>query len=110
MRETGKNGYQSVVKNKLKKQFPDCEVHKLDPNDIQGSPDLLMLCPITWATLEVKGSSKSKRQPNQEYYVKKHDSMSFSNIIFPENEKEVFDRLHIHVKHFNKGEGEHNDI
>ena len=106
MRETGKNGYQSIVKKKLKAKFPECEVHKLDPNDIQGSPDLLVLCPITWATLEVKGSKKSKRQPNQEYYVEKHNGMSFSSIIFPENEKEVFSKLNTHVKHFNKGEGE----
>jgi len=102
MRETGKNGYQSAIKQKLKNEFPLCEVHKLDPTEIQGIPDLVILCPLTWATLEVKGSKKSNRQPNQEHYVKKHNDMSFSSIIFPENEKDVFDALHEHVNNFNE--------
>lgn len=102
MRETGNSGFQSKVKNRLKNEFPDCEVRKLDPLDIQGSPDLLILCPITWATLEVKGSKKAKRQPNQPYYVEKHNEMSFSDFIYPENEKEVFDRLHKHVSTYKK--------
>lgn len=106
MRETGKNGYQSVIKKKLKAEFPQCRIHKMDPNDIQGSPDLLMLCPRTWATLETKGYSKAKKQPNQPYYVELHDSMSFSSFISPENEKEVFDRLHKHVEKFDKIKGE----
>jgi len=106
MRETGRNGYQSIVKKKLKAEFPNCKVHRLDPNDIQGSPDLLLLCPITWATLETKGYKKASKQPNQPYYVNLHDDMSFSSFIFPENEKEVFDRLHKHVDDFKKGKGE----
>lgn len=102
MRETGKGGFHSKVKKKLEKEFPDCEIHKLDPVEKQGSPDLLLLCPITWATLEVKGNEKSKRQPNQEYYVNKHKSMSFSSFIFPENEEEVFDGLHEHIRSMKK--------
>ena len=102
MRETGKNGYQRVVKKKLKEEFPQCKVYRMDPNDIQGSPDLVILCPTTWATLETKGYSKAKKQPNQSYYVDLHNTMSFSSFIFPENEKEVFDKLHEHVNNFNK--------
>lgn len=102
MRETGKNGYQSVVKKKIKKELPQCEVHKLNPNNVQGIPDLLIICPITWATLETKGYEKAKRQPNQPYYVNKHNEMSFSRFIHPENENEVFDDLHKHIKNFNK--------
>jgi hypothetical protein len=102
MRETGKNGYQSIVKKKLKKELPDCEVRKLDPNDIQGIPDLLILCPITWATLETKGYAKAKVQPNQPYYVNKHNDMSFSRMIYPENENEVFDELHKYIKNFDR--------
>lgn len=100
MRETGKNGYQSVVKKKLKKEFPQCEVRKLNPNEIQGSPDLLILCPITWATLETKGYEKANKQANQPYYVDKHNKMSFSSFIHPDNENEVFNKLHKHVKNF----------
>lgn len=104
MRETGKNGFQSVVKNRLKKEFPQCEVHKLNPTEIQGSPDLVILCPITWATLEVKKTKKANKQPNQEFYVEKHNNMSFSSFINPENENEIFSRLHDHVESFNKKE------
>ena len=102
MKETGKNGYQSVVKKKLKNEFPQCEVHKLDPNEIQGIPDLVMLCPITWVTLETKSYSKAKKQPNQPYYVNRHNEMSFSSFIYPENENEVFNKLHKHIQNFNK--------
>ena len=110
MRETGKTGYQSLLRKKLKKEFPQCEVHRLDPNGVQGIQDLVLLCPTTWATLEIKGSSKSHKQPNQEYYVDKHNNMSFSKIINPENEKEVFTELNKHLKNFNKKKENNNDI
>lgn len=99
MRETGRNGFQSVVKKRLDKEFPNCCVHKMDPNDIQGIPDLLILCPMTWATLETKSHTRAKKQPNQPFYVNLHNQMSFSRFIFPENETEVFEGLH---KHFDK--------
>lgn len=102
MRETGKNGYQAEIKKKLKKIFPQCEVRKLDPNDIQGSPDLLLICPITWATLETKGFEKAKQQPNQKYYVQKHNDMSFSSFIYPEIETEVIDKLYEHINNYEK--------
>jgi len=104
MRETGRNGYMGKVKKKIRKEFPQCEVRRLDPNEYQGSPDLLIMCPVTWATLEVKNSEKAKKQPNQENYVNKHDDMSFSSFIFPQNEKEVFNSLHRHIESFSKGE------
>lgn len=102
MRETGRNGYQKTVKSKLKKEFPQCNIHRLDPNEVQGIPDLVILCPTTWATLETKGHNKARKQPNQPYYVDLHNQMSFSSFIFPENEKEVFDKLRKHVETFNK--------
>jgi hypothetical protein len=42
-----------------------------------------------WASLEVKASDSSSRQPNQEFYVQLMDDMSFSAFVYPENEKEV---------------------
>lgn len=93
MNETGRNGYQSVVKKRLEKDFPGCEIRKLDPNEIQGSPDLLILYGPKWATLETKKTKDSKRQPNQPYYVEKHNRESFSRFIYPENEEEVFKDL-----------------
>ena len=93
MRETGKGGFQEKVKKELKELFPGCIITKLDPNDIQGIPDLLILHNNKWATLENKKSIKAVKQPNQEYYVDKMNNMSFSRFIYPENKDEVMKDL-----------------
>ena len=72
------SNFQSSLRKELKARFPGCIVTKLDANDIQGIPDLLILYKDKWATLENKRSSKASKQPNQEYYVNKMDEMSFS--------------------------------
>jgi hypothetical protein len=81
--------YQNKLIKKLKKLFPDCVVFKNDSSYIQGMPDLTVLWRHHWATLEVKATEFSNRQPNQEHYVHQMNDMSFSAFIYPENEKEV---------------------
>lgn len=90
--------FQSDLKKELKKRFPDCIVTKLDANNIQGIPDILILYNDKWATLENKRNSKASKQPNQEYYVNKMDNMSFSRFIFPENKEEVLKDLETFFK------------
>lgn len=85
--------FQKELKDHLKERFPGCIVIKNDPNQIQGFPDLTILYKDKWGTLEIKKDAKAKRRPNQEYYVEKMNEMSFSSIIFPENEEEVLDAL-----------------
>lgn len=87
------NKFQSDLKKELKERFPDCIVTKLDANDIQGIPDLLVLYKNKWATLECKKSEKARQQPNQPYYVEKMNDMSFSRFIYPENKDDVLDEL-----------------
>lgn len=87
------NKFQSDLKKDLKNRYPDCIVTKLDPNDIQGLPDLLVLHKDKWATLEGKRGAKAPKQPNQEYYVNKMNNMSFSRFICPENKEEVLNDL-----------------
>lgn len=87
------NKFQSDLKKDLKNRYPGCIVTKLDPNDIQGISDLLILHRDKWATLECKKSAKAPKQPNQEYYVNKMNNMSYSNFIFPENKEEVLNDL-----------------
>lgn len=87
------NKFQSDLKKDLKNRYPGCIVTKLDPNDIQGISDLLILHKDKWATLECKKSAKAPKQPNQEYYVNKMNNMSYSNFIFPENKEEVLNDL-----------------
>ena len=87
------NKFQSDLIKELKKLFPGCIVLKNDPNYIQGIPDLLILYGKKWATLECKKSSGASVRPNQAYYVKRMNKMSFSRFIFPENKEEVLREL-----------------
>ena len=91
--------FQHNLKKELRELLPGCMILKLDPNDTQGIPDLLILYENKWATLENKKSSKAKHQPNQDYYVEKMDNMSFSRFIYPENKEEVVEKL---TSFFNK--------
>ena len=91
--------FQKDLKKELKERFPGCIVTKLNANNIQGIPDLLVLYKDKWATLENKKSEKAFKQPNQEYYVNKMNDMSFSRFIYPENKDEVLNEL---SKLFNK--------
>lgn len=81
--------YQSNLIKKLNRLFPGCFVLKNDSSHCQGMPDITLLWRDRWATLEVKTSASSVRQPNQEYYVHQMDDMSFSAFVYPENEEAV---------------------
>ena len=85
--------FQSHLIKRLKLMFEGCIVMKTDPDYIQGIPDLLILFNDKWAALEVKRSNTAHKQPNQEYYVRLMDDMSFSRFICPENEEEVLYEL-----------------
>lgn len=91
--ETGRNGYKVKVKKRLKETFNGCVIMDLNPNDIQGIPDLLILYKDRWASLEAKAAEDAPHRPNQDHYVKKMNDMSYSSFIFPENEEVVFDQL-----------------
>lgn len=85
--------FQANLIKELKRRFPGCIVTKTDPAYIQGIPDLLILHRDKWASLECKKSADAKKQPNQEYYVRQMNEMSFSRFICPENKEEVLDEL-----------------
>lgn len=87
------NKYQGELIRRLKAIFVDVVIMKLDPNYIQGIPDLLILHPNGWALLEVKRSINEPFRPNQEYYLNKLDQWSFAAMICPENEEEVLSDL-----------------
>ena len=67
--------------------FPGCMIFKMD--QIQGIPDLLVLYEDKWATLECKQDTRSRKRPNQEYYVERMNEMSFSRFINKDNKEEV---------------------
>ena len=85
------SGFQDKLRNELKELFPGCMIFKM--SDPQGIPDLLILHKDKWASLECKKGANAKRRPNQEYYVDKMNTMSFSRFICPENKEEVLHEL-----------------
>lgn len=85
--------FQANLIRELKRRFEGCFVLKSDANYIQGIPDLLVLYQNKWASLECKKSANAERQPNQEYYIRLMNEMSFSRFICPENKEEVLDEL-----------------
>lgn len=87
------NEFQPKLIKKIKKLFPGAIVLKNDPNYIQGIPDLTVLYEDKWAFLECKREEKAGKRPNQGYYVRKANEMSFGRFIFPENEEDVLNEL-----------------
>ena len=85
------SGFQDKLQKELKEIFPGCMTFKMDQK--QGIPDLLILHNDKWASLECKKNANAKRQPNQDYYVKRMNEMSFSRFIYPENKEEVLNEL-----------------
>lgn len=83
------NRFKTNLIQDLKNLFPGCMVVHLDPNEIQGIPDLLVLYKDKWAALEGKKTANASVRPNQEYYVNKMNDMSYASFIYPENKEEV---------------------
>lgn len=87
------NKFKTGLVKEIKQRFPDCIVVHLDPNEIQGIPDLLVLQGSTWAALEGKKAASSSHRPNQDYYVQKMNDMGFAAFIYPENKEEILDAM-----------------
>lgn len=90
------NRFKTKLIKELKDIFPGCMVLHMDPNEIQGIPDLLILYKDKWAALEGKKNATASVRPNQHYYVDLMDGMSFASFIYPENKDEVLDELELH--------------
>lgn len=87
------NKFKTGLVKDLKKRFPGCMVVHLDPNEIQGIPDILVLYKDRWAALEGKKTEKAQHRPNQDYYVAKMNEMSYASFIYPENKEEILDEM-----------------
>jgi len=87
------NRFKTKLKDELEELFPGCLVLHLDPNEIQGIPDLLILYKDKWAALEGKKSANAPTQPNQPYYVERMNQMSYAAFIYPENKEEILHEL-----------------
>lgn len=87
------NKFKTNLIKELEEMFPGCIITHLDPNEIQGIPDLLILYKDRWAVLEGKKSANATHRPNQDYYVNLMNEMSFASFIYPENKEEVLYEL-----------------
>jgi hypothetical protein len=85
--------YQARLVKELHSRFPGCVILKNDPDYLQGIPDLVIFYEDKWAFLEVKASERAPIQPNQVYYVRLLDEMSFAAFIYPSNEETVLSDL-----------------
>lgn len=92
--------FKSKLKKEIEERLPGCIVTYLNPNDIQGIPDMEILYESRWAVLEAKKSKadyeKDLKRPekmNQSYYIEKMNNMSFAAFIFPENKEEVLNAM-----------------
>lgn len=87
------NKFKQNLITEIRQRLPGCIITHLDPNEIQGIPDILILYKNRWATLEGKKSLHEPHRPNQDYYVDLMNEMSFSRFICPENKEEILDEL-----------------
>lgn len=87
------NRFKTKLVKELEEMFPGCIIIHMDPNEIQGIPDLLILYEDKWAALEGKKHADAPHRPNQDYYVELMNRMSFAAFIYPENKEEVLHEL-----------------
>ena len=87
------NKFKTQLVREIKLWLPGAIVLHMDPNEIQGIPDLLILYKDKWAALEGKKGPNESHRPNQDYYVNLMNEMSFASFIWPENKYEVLERL-----------------
>lgn len=90
------NKFKTKLAAQIEADLPGAMVLHLDPNEIQGIPDLIVLYEDTWASLEGKAYEDAPVRPNQPYYVDLMNRMSFSAFIYPENKDEVLRELYHH--------------
>ena len=85
--------FQKELIDDIEAKFPGCIVMKNDPTYLQGIPDLIILHNNHWAMLECKKHEKASHQPNQDYYIRKANEMSYAAFVYPENKTEVLHEL-----------------
>lgn len=95
------NVFQASLIRTIKNLLPGCIILKLDASYIQGIPDLLVLHGITWAALECKRSEDAPHRPNQDYYIKAMNTMSFATFVYPENVQQVLKDMLLYFDYIN---------
>ena len=86
--------FKNRLYNEIRNKFPGSEVIPNDAGYLQGFPDATVYFPNgRYVLLEGKRTTKSARQPNQDYYVNESPLCSNAMFVYPENKKEVLKEL-----------------
>lgn len=86
------NKFKTNLIKEIRKRLPGAIILHTNPPP-QGIPDLLVLYDNRWAALEGKKEHNSSHRPNQDYWVKKMNEMSFASFINPENKEAVLNAM-----------------
>lgn len=86
--------FKGELYKEIRERLPGSEVIPNDAGYIQGFPDATVLFPNgRYFLLEGKKEEKSKRQPNQDYYVNESPLRDNAAFVSPENKEEVLTEL-----------------
>lgn len=90
--------YKPLLMARIAKRFAKYGPVRFQHNDPnapgqQGIPDLTVYIGSCWFLLEVKRSEKSKKRPNQDWWINHWSKTTFCSVIHPQNESEVLDAL-----------------
>ena len=86
--------FKNELYNEIRNRFPGAEVVPNDAGYLQGFPDATVYFPNgRYFLLEGKRTSKSARQPNQDYYVNQSPLRDNATFVSPENKNKVLDEL-----------------
>lgn len=72
----------------IEERFPGAIVLKTNANQIQGMADNIILFRNKWAAFDTKQSEHSKYRPNQPYYIKLLNEMSYAVFVHPKNKED----------------------
>lgn len=89
--------FQGDVIKEITHRFPGAITFKTDPTNFWSFPDLVVLHGNKWAAFETKRHHKASKRPNQDYYVRQLDYMSFASFLEPGNKEEVLNALARHL-------------
>lgn len=87
------NSFKSKLIKEIEEQYPGAIILKTNANALQGIPDQLILYGDRWAAFEAKRSKTARHRPNQDYYIREMNYMSFAWFVYPENKEEFLHEL-----------------
>lgn len=87
------SGFNKIFKARLAEEFPGSFLLKTNANDLPGFPDRIFLWNNHWAAFESKRFLGAIKQPNQDYYIRLLNKMSFGTFVNPDNMEDVIDAI-----------------